>query len=193
MHKSWDSLSESKDGWPLSRLQVGIEMEDICILRLMFLAPWMGPHWSSSSTIDLSEREGVILQYQRRDGKQVCVIPISGLDGMGNRYIVTDKETSNGELLVLPKDDGNEVLEIFVGIGELDIVERVLDSVREVGGIERAAPIEKTDAWRDGLSYCTWNGLGPHLNEDKIFEALRDMDEKNIKSRSCFKLRVAPC
>lgn len=34
--------------------------------------------------------------------------------------------------------------------------------------------------WYDGLSYCTWNGLGQNLNEQKLFEALDSLEKNEI-------------
>ncbi len=32
----------------------------------------------------------------------------------------------------------------------------------------------------DGLSYCTWNGLGQNLTEQKLFDALDSLSKNNI-------------
>jgi alpha-galactosidase len=32
----------------------------------------------------------------------------------------------------------------------------------------------------DGLSYCTWNGIGKDLTEDKIFNALDELAKNKI-------------
>jgi hypothetical protein len=32
----------------------------------------------------------------------------------------------------------------------------------------------------DGLSYCTWNGLGQNLTEDKVFTALESLSKNEI-------------
>ena len=32
----------------------------------------------------------------------------------------------------------------------------------------------------DGLSYCTWNGLGQNLNEEKVLKALESLSKHNI-------------
>lgn len=37
------------------------------------------------------------------------------------------------------------------------------------------------EEWVDGFTYCTWNGLGQGLNEDKIFEALNSLESHGIK------------
>jgi hypothetical protein len=34
--------------------------------------------------------------------------------------------------------------------------------------------------WYDGLSYCTWNGLGQKLTENKIFDALESLSKNDI-------------
>lgn len=32
----------------------------------------------------------------------------------------------------------------------------------------------------DGLSYCTWNGIGQHLTEEKLFSALESLAKNEI-------------
>ncbi len=32
----------------------------------------------------------------------------------------------------------------------------------------------------DGLSYCTWNGIGQHLTEQKLFDALESLAKNEI-------------
>ena len=39
---------------------------------------------------------------------------------------------------------------------------------------------EWMENWYDGLTYCTWNALGQDLTEEKIFNALAILKEKNI-------------
>lgn len=36
----------------------------------------------------------------------------------------------------------------------------------------------------DGLAYCTWNGLGRELSEDKILSALQDLSDNGIHGTS---------
>lgn len=36
------------------------------------------------------------------------------------------------------------------------------------------------EEWADGFTYCTWNGLGQALTEDKIFEALESLEKNDI-------------
>lgn len=37
--------------------------------------------------------------------------------------------------------------------------------------------------WYDSLTYCTWNGLGQRLSEEKILNALDILKTKGIRSR----------
>ena len=38
------------------------------------------------------------------------------------------------------------------------------------------------ETWADGLAYCTWNGLGRDLTEDRIVAAVQDLHDRGIKS-----------
>jgi hypothetical protein len=42
--------------------------------------------------------------------------------------------------------------------------------------------------WEDGVSYCTWNGLGWDLSESKILQALKALEHSGIMSTKCMPL-----
>lgn len=44
------------------------------------------------------------------------------------------------------------------------------------------ASSSKRILWEDGLSYCTWNGLGWDLSESRILQALRSLEDSGIMS-----------
>jgi len=56
---------------------------------------------------------------------------------------------------------------------------------RETGKVQRIADkdIMPTwyEEWADGFTYCTWNGLGQALTEERIFEALESLESNDIK------------
>jgi hypothetical protein len=46
--------------------------------------------------------------------------------------------------------------------------------------VENEAKAQWLENWYDGLTYCTWNGLGQALTEQKIYDALDKLEENNI-------------
>lgn len=147
----------------------------------------MGPNWSSSSTIELEDKEGVILLYRRRDGIEVCIVPLSGIEGMGNRYIRTMPD-SNG-IVAIEAHLGSPKLEVFVGCGTFQVVQKVMEAVRKrVGNKARCSDINTLDPWKSGLSYCTWNGLGWDLSDEKILFALQELHKNGIRGLTSCRL-----
>lgn len=49
---------------------------------------------------------------------------------------------------------------------------------------------EDRTAWEDGLSYCTWNGLGADLGEDKILKALDELERAGVRSKYMYSCRI---
>lgn len=49
--------------------------------------------------------------------------------------------------------------------------------------LEKDVKAEYMTNWYDGLTYCTWNALGQNLNEQKIFDALQILKDKDIEGQ----------
>lgn len=130
--------------------------------------------------------------YQRSsDGRHVVVLPVSGLGG-GSAYVTSDSR-GRGEVIVRSMDDfeAEREIRVIVGIGS-DPLEAVALSVAylkrlvmgsegmgsEVGGV---GGVEDRSMWEDGVSYCTWNGLGSDLSEKRIFGALEQLEKASVK------------
>ena len=47
--------------------------------------------------------------------------------------------------------------------------------------VDEEARAQYMENWYDGLTYCTWNGLGQNLTEEKIYHALDALEKNNIK------------
>ncbi len=51
------------------------------------------------------------------------------------------------------------------------------------GLVDSGVKADWMENWPDGLTYCTWNGLGQNLNEQKIYSALDALKENGIQSK----------
>lgn len=141
-------------------------------------------------------RDALFLLYQRSsDGKHVVVLPVSGLGG-GSAYITSDSR-GRGEVIVKGMDDfeTGRKTQVIVAIGS-DALETAASAVaylkQLVMGngselkIERAEIPKDRKMWEDGVSYCTWNGLGSELSEDNIFGVLEQLEKAGIKGINSF-------
>lgn len=150
----------------------------------------MGPiHGTTSFT---TSKDALLVLYQRSgDGKHVVILPVSGLGG-GSAYVTSDSK-GRGEVVFRGMDDfeTERKVQVIVAIGS-DALETVASAVaylkRLVMGvgwnklrIERVEITEDRQMWEDGVSYCTWNGLGWDLSEERIFGALEQLEKAGVK------------
>lgn len=64
--------------------------------------------------------------------------------------------------------------------------ERADEWVGEVEKIKRVELAEDRSMWEDGVSYCTWNGLGWDLSSERIFGALEKLEKVGVKGINPF-------
>lgn len=148
-------------------------------------APWMGPIHGTTSFV--TSKDTLLVLYQRSiDGKHVVVLPISGLGG-GSAYVTSDSK-GKGEVIVRGMDDfeTERKVQVIIAIGR-DPLETVASAVAylkklvmgsEAGEVRVAGD---RSMWEDGVSYCTWNGLGWDLSEKRIFGALEQLEKAGVK------------
>lgn len=162
-------------------------------------APWMGPQWSNSPVIDLEGRETMMLLVQQDDGNHICLVAVSGQKSIqepgttvGTRYLFSDNAFPN-EIFVRSYADGTaevsdvEVL-VYMGVG-VDPKALVSSVMRFIGtddsivgqAREMDHQVRQDRSWAQGLSYCTWNGLGWDLGSDKITNVLSGLASKGVK------------
>lgn len=153
-------------------------------------APWMGPIHGTTSFV--TSKDALLVLYQRGiDGKHVVVLPLSGLGG-GSAYVTSDSK-GKGEIIVRGMDDfeTERKVQVIVAIGR-DPLETVASAVAHLkklvmgsGGMGSEAGevgvAEDRSMWEDGVSYCTWNGLGWDLSEKRIFDALEQLEKAGVK------------
>ena len=58
------------------------------------------------------------------------------------------------------------------------------ETAEELKALTDGVKPEWLENWYDGLTYCTWNGLGQNLNEQKMFDALESLKKNNINITS---------
>ena len=157
-------------------------------------SPWLAPrHGQTKFQLD---KDGVLLSFLRNDGMHVVCLAISGVDDVLNTFVHDDEgnvviksrndrlETQEGRVLVAVTDSF-EVANAAVMYHARKLVGTYSNSVstddKQIKTLtdEKVKP-EWLEEWYDGLTYCTWNGLGQALTADKIHHALEELAKNKI-------------
>ena len=157
-------------------------------------SPWLAPrhgHGNFAPTED-----AVLCSFLRWDGLHLVLLAVSGMDdvltvlkpdGQGNVIIhaKNDKpEPGKGRVLAAVGKDfetANAAVmyharKLVAGLPISDGLEAEMKASED-----HDVKAEWMENWYDGLTYCTWNGLGQNLDEQKIFDALDILKANNIK------------
>ena len=158
--------------------------------------PWLAPRQGQLS-LDL-DKDALLCSFLRSDGLNFILLAVSGIDDVRTLF----QNDNNGCITISARNDSPRkgVARIIAAVGkEFELanaaaIYHAREIVREYGGmseelskevkslIENDVKTEWMENWYDGLSYCTWNGLGQKLTETKILEALESLERNNVKS-----------
>jgi hypothetical protein len=128
-----------------------------------------------------------LLSILRSDGAHIVVLPINGIPGI----LMTIHNDVDGNIVARIRNDTPSSIEAQVVIATGRSLEtaissavgilktRLPENVAETENVKTAAT-DLTD-WHDGLSYCTWNGIGRELNEKKILDTLTGLANHGIR------------
>lgn len=156
--------------------------------------PWLCPR-QGQSKFELSPAEGgLLVSFLRSDGMHVAFLAVSGLDN-----VLALLHSNEHDALVVSAKNDNERDAAFHVIASAaptfdlavaavmyqarSMVEagvRTLEPTSESSSSSTAADDGLKSCWLDGLTYCTWNGLGQHLTADKIYGALESLCSHGI-------------
>ncbi|KAF2109244.1 raffinose synthase protein-like protein Sip1 [Lophiotrema nucula] len=160
-------------------------------------SPWLAPRQGKGHF--KPDKEAVLAAFERQDGSHLVVLAVSGLEDVltclhhdGDGFITINSRNDREE-------DGVATLIAAVGfkleyaVGATLYHARKLVTRYEAATGEMAEELkaltdgvkpEWLENWYDGLTYCTWNGLGQNLNEQKLFDALESLKKNNINITS---------
>ena len=157
--------------------------------------PWISP--CHGKNLFKTDQDVVTCSFLRRDGLHLVLLAISGVDSM----LTVFKDDGHGGVVVSARNDSAEssTARILIAVGysyETVLAACMYHARRIVSGYlnaigqaqEETKALKEGDVhanwleeWYDGLTYCTWNGLGQNLTDKKIFDALDSLAENNIK------------
>ncbi|KAJ5949150.1 hypothetical protein N7454_000734 [Penicillium verhagenii] len=188
----------------LKQLTLGTPSSTIKYFSLVRIwRPWLGPRHGKDK-FRLTE-DGILCSFLRNDGTHLVLLAVSGI----NDVLTVFQSGNDGELVVNARSDNAKVAKfnVLVAIAEdfevamSALVYEARKVVRPFGEstngssdnqppisppaddtviVEKDANIQWLTEWFDGLTYCTWNGLGQNLTEEKILGALADYKTHGI-------------
>lgn len=156
--------------------------------------PWLAPR-QGVGQFSLSE-DAVLASFIRYNGLHLVLLAIS-LDDV----LTVFKSDERGNIIVFARNDGLKQgkIRIVAGVGKtfeaanaavFDYARSILGTADEALGEEQRKQIASLIAnvdflnleeWHDSFTYCTWNGLGLNLDEQKILDALKILEDNGLK------------
>lgn len=158
-------------------------------------SPWLAPRHGKG---DFAPTEDAILaSFLRWDGLHLVILAVSGIEDV----LTVLKPDGNGNIIVHSRNDNEQEskLQVVVAVGRtfktanaavMYHARKLVQGDQYMSGemkhemkaqIGNGIKPEWMENWYDGLTYCTWNGLGQDLHEQKIFDALDILKANDIK------------
>ena len=157
-------------------------------------SPWLAPRHGECRKFEV-DKDGVLLSFLRSDGLHVVCLAISGIQDVLTTFI----KDENGNVEIKGRNDREETGTSRVLVAVADSFEVANCAVmycarkivahhpfskaddEEIAALtdEKVKP-EWIQEWWDGLTYCTWNGLGQALTAQKIYDALDELKKNDI-------------
>lgn len=166
-------------------------------------SPWLGPRHGKDK-FRLTE-DAILCSFLRKDGSHLVLLAISGI----NDVLTVFNSGDEGEIVIKARSDNSQKssFQVLVATAEdfevamsaviyesrkvvKPFTEATDDSAKEqmpvsplgddIVLVEKDPKMQWLTEWFDGLTYCTWNGLGQNLTEEKILQALDSLKAHNI-------------
>ena len=159
--------------------------------------PWLGPR-HGKGRFSISE-DAVLASFLRCDGICLTLLAISvdevltvlNSDDQGNVFACARNDSlTHGIIRVLVAvsmtfENGNAALMHYAR----EVVSKSVPTPSEqvetmMIGSSTDASAKETEQWQNSFTYCTWNGLGQHLDEAMIISALNRLQDCDINITS---------
>lgn len=157
-------------------------------------SPWLAPRHGKGHNFEL-DKEGILLSFLRSDGMHVVCLAISGIQDVLTTFI-----HGNGNVEIKGRNDSKDAgtSQVLVAVAESfetanaavmyharRLVAKTHSQSPSAQGISTLTDShvkpEWLQEWYEGLTYCTWNGLGQNLTAQKILDAVDDLHKNNLK------------
>ena len=155
---------------------------------------WLCPR-QGKPPFSLTE-DAVLASFLLTNGHHLVLLAVSS-----DEILTLIKSDDEGNIIISGRNDGlhEGEMEIFASVAttfedanaalmahvkRVCIVEPATNNLVESKGLGKAsveAGTMKMEMWYDSLAYCTWNGLGQDLDEQKLLSALGTLSNNSIK------------
>jgi hypothetical protein len=196
-----DSAREGVSG--ITQLSLGTPSSVIRYFSLVRIwCPWLGPR-HGRDRFRLTE-DAILCSFLRDDGVNLVMLAISGI----NDVLTVFQSGDNGEVMVKARSDNDTESDFHVLVAAAQDFEVAMSAViyearkvvkpfaesrtvtedqappsplgDDIVIVDKDPQAQWLTEWVDGLTYCTWNGLGQDLTEEKILRGLSALKEHGI-------------
>jgi hypothetical protein len=155
--------------------------------------PWLAPRQGKDRF--QPDKEAVLAAFERHDGSHLVLLAVSGVE----EVLTTINHDGDGRIVMNSNNDSSKegTVRIIAAVGKNleDAIAASMYHARKLvmayseatGQVNEEMKTLLDDLkpqwlenWYDGLTYCTWNGLGQKLTEEKIFSALESLSKNEI-------------
>ncbi|KAJ5964367.1 uncharacterized protein N7479_004243 [Penicillium vulpinum] len=188
----------------IKRLALGTPSSVVKYFSLVRVSsPWLGPRHGKNN-FRLTE-DAIFCSFLREDGVNLVLLAVSGV----NDVLTMFQSGENGEVVISAKSDNSEASKFHVLVSAAENFEVAMSAVvyearkvvrpfsdashqnpedsvplsppgDDIVLVEKDPSAQWLSEWFDGLTYCTWNGLGQDLTEEKILHALDSLKTNGI-------------
>lgn len=137
--------------------------------------------------------DAILLSFLRKDGTHLILVAVSGFDDITCVF----RADVPGLIVLVSRNDKESAgtAHLFAAVGPTwhtavktameatkGYVQQQTSCMEDPGAYPVLTPEEEQEltCWYDGLTYCTWNGLGQDLTPAKILEALDTLKGNDI-------------
>jgi hypothetical protein len=173
-----------------SRVNLGLPVD---MLRWFCLAresrPWLCPRQGRNKFT--LEEDAILVSLLLRNGLHLVLLAFSLNDVM-----TVIKADCDGNLIAVARNERSTagIGSILVAVGKTfedanravmshakAIAAREMQGIRnEIESMVTHIPPDSLEDWYDSFAYCTWNGLGQKLTDEKLYHALESISKAGI-------------
>jgi hypothetical protein len=176
--------------------KLGLPLEFVRWFALVRIwTPWLAPR-HGRNRFEVHE-DAIMCSFLRKDGLHLVLLAVSGVEDV----VTVFKHDGSGNIVVSSRNDSSSTGQsrVIAAVGRTfeaanaacmyqarKVVSQFANMSTEYREaiempIDEKARAQYMENWYDGLTYCTWNGLGQDLTEKKIYHALDTLERNNIK------------